>query len=76
MSLAASLRSVPKPILFGAFDGAGGFLAAVLLGELLWLIFRPSPPPPSAPVARCPECGTAVTGAAGMRLCKRCGALS
>jgi hypothetical protein len=36
------------------------------------------PPPPAAtgPTARCPECGSPVTGQAGLRICKNCGAIS
>lgn len=40
-SWAKSLLALPKPILFGLFGGTGGFLGALILGELLWLILSP-----------------------------------
>lgn len=37
-----SLLSLPKPILFGLFGAAGGFLGSLLFGDLLWLLLRPA----------------------------------
>jgi Ca-activated chloride channel family protein len=40
--IAAALLALPKPILFGLFGAAGGFVGALILGELLWFLLRPS----------------------------------
>ena len=43
---------IPKPIWFGMFGALGGFLGALLLGELLWRLLEPPPPPPGPPPPR------------------------
>jgi hypothetical protein len=49
--LAQRLLALPKPILFGLCGAAGGLLAALLLGELLWAICSPPQQGPSLRMA-------------------------
>ena len=36
------LHSLPKPILFGLYGALGGLLGALLFGELIWALVRPT----------------------------------
>jgi len=44
----ALLEKLPKPVRFGLFGALGGFLGALLIGELLWFALEPPPPPEAA----------------------------
>jgi hypothetical protein len=44
------LRTLPKPLLFGLFGGAGGLLGALLFGEMLWALLAPGSPGDQGPI--------------------------
>ena len=38
------VTALPRPVLFGLYGMVGGLVGALLFGELVWWLFRPSPP--------------------------------